>query len=243
MLILDEPTSGLDSASAYGVMLRLQAMAKAGHAIMCTIHQPSSELWSVFDKFILLSGGHTIYSGRADHTVQYFGELGHACPTAYNPADYVLGLVNQDFPDRYDDSLPGKYAESQQRAATLAAVAQAIEAGKANPIADAADYGLKPISTFVTLSHRFLLNNARNPGIYWARGACLLTCTPAHLLTNGLRVAPTHPLIPPYIGASRHVRDALPHDRAHVHWAGRRVQLLGDQLAHLNALLHRGLPG
>ena len=169
MLLLDEPTSGLDSASAYSVMLRLQAMAKAGHAIMCTIHQPSSELWSLFDKFILLSGGHTIYNGRADHTVQYFGNLGHACPVAYNPADYVLALVNQDFPDRYDDSLPGKYTESEQRSATLAAVAEAIEAGKANPIDGVADYGLKPISTFVTLSHRFLLNNARNPGIYWVR--------------------------------------------------------------------------
>ena len=169
MLLLDEPTSGLDSASAYGVMLRLQAMAKAGHALMCTIHQPSSELWSLFDKFILLSGGHTIYSGRADHTVQYFGDLGHACPAAYNPADYVLALVNQDFPDRYDASLPGKYAESEQHSAMLAAVAEAIEAGKANPIGGGADYGLKPISTFVTLSHRFLLNNARNPGIYWVR--------------------------------------------------------------------------
>jgi len=169
VLLLDEPTSGLDSASAYSVMLRLQAMAKAGHAIMCTIHQPSSELWSLFDKFILLSGGHTIYNGRADQTVQYFGNLGHACPVAYNPADYVLALVNQDFPDRYDDSLPGKYTESEQRSATLAAVAEAIEAGKANPIDGVADYGLKPISTFVTLSHRFLLNNARNPGIYWVR--------------------------------------------------------------------------
>ena len=169
MLLLDEPTSGLDSASAYGVVLRLQAMAKAGHAIMCTVHQPSSELWSLFDKFILLSGGHTIYSGRADHTVQYFGDLGHACPAAYNPADFVLALVNQDFPDRYDASLPGKYTESKQRSDTLAAVAEAIEAGKANPIGGGADYGLKPISTFVTLSHRFLLNNARNPGIYWVR--------------------------------------------------------------------------
>jgi ABC-type multidrug transport system ATPase subunit len=143
VLLLDEPTSGLDSASAYSVMLRLQAMAKAGHAIMCTIHQPSSELWSLFDKFILLSGGHTIYNGRADQTVQYFGNLGHACPVAYNPADYVLALVNQDFPDRYDDSLPGKYTESEQRSATLAAVAEAIEAGKANPIDGVADYGLK----------------------------------------------------------------------------------------------------
>jgi len=125
--------------------------------------------------------------------VQYFRHLGHACPAAYNPADYVLALVNQDFPDRYDASLPGKYAESEQHSAMLAAVAEAIEAGKANPIGGGADYGLKPISTFVTLLHRFLLNNARNPGIYWVRHLLAYLRT-NYLITNAVLRQTYHPI-------------------------------------------------
>ena len=64
ILLLDEPTSGLDSASAFGVMQRLKAMARAGHAIALTIHQPSSELWALFDNVLLLSGGHTLAAWR-----------------------------------------------------------------------------------------------------------------------------------------------------------------------------------
>ena len=95
VLILDEPTSGLDSASAFGVMGRLRAMAKAGHALAITIHQPSSELWSLFDKFLLLSAGRTVYYGKAEDTVQYFDSLGHPCPSTYNPADFVLALASE----------------------------------------------------------------------------------------------------------------------------------------------------
>jgi len=170
VLILDEPTSGLDSASAFGVMGRLRAMAKAGHALAITIHQPSSELWSLFDKFLLLSAGRTVYYGKAEDTVQYFDSLGHPCPSTYNPADFVLALVNQDFPDKYDASLADKYAGSKECQATSAAVIEAIAAGKAIGLGGRKDnFHLKPLSTFITLSHRFLLNNARNPGIYWVR--------------------------------------------------------------------------
>lgn len=66
ILLLDEPTSGLDSASAFGVMQRLKAMARAGHAIALTIHQPSSELWALFDNVLLLSGGHTALRRRGE---------------------------------------------------------------------------------------------------------------------------------------------------------------------------------
>lgn len=116
VLMLDEPTSGLDSASAFSVITHLKGMAMAGHAIACTIHQPSSEVWSLFDKFLLLSGGETIYFGEACQTVDYFTRLGHACPAAYNPADFVLALVNVDFPERYEPSLAGERDDSATRA-------------------------------------------------------------------------------------------------------------------------------
>jgi ATP-binding cassette, subfamily G (WHITE), member 2, SNQ2 len=55
LLFLDEPTSGLDSQSAWGVMTFLRELAKNGTAILCTIHQPSAELFQQFDRYGLVS--------------------------------------------------------------------------------------------------------------------------------------------------------------------------------------------
>lgn len=165
VLILDEPTSGLDSASAYGVMLRLCELAKAGHAVACTIHQPSTEIWDLFDKLHLLSAGHTVYSGAASRARDYFAAAGHPCPQYANPADHFLALVNGDFPDRYDASLLQHFADSDERRTLLKKVAKAAQAGAAAPLGGAdAPSGLRHLSTFVTLCHRFTLNNLRNPG-------------------------------------------------------------------------------
>ncbi|KAM9915686.1 hypothetical protein OXX80_013900, partial [Metschnikowia pulcherrima] len=54
LLFLDEPTSGLDSQSAWSIVQLLKSLAKAGQAILCTIHQPSSTLFEEFDRLLLL---------------------------------------------------------------------------------------------------------------------------------------------------------------------------------------------
>lgn len=61
LMFLDEPTTGLDSATALHVLLILKNLAKSGRTIISTIHQPSSEIFSVFDKLMLLVQGEIIY--------------------------------------------------------------------------------------------------------------------------------------------------------------------------------------
>jgi ATP-binding cassette subfamily G (WHITE) protein 2 (SNQ2) len=62
---LDEPTTGLDSQSAWGIVSFLRTLAKSGTAILCTIHQPSAELFQQFDRLLLLKkGGQTVYFGN-----------------------------------------------------------------------------------------------------------------------------------------------------------------------------------
>eukprot|EP01083_Nonionella_stella_P106250 306338_1 len=56
IIFLDEPTSGLDSAAAYQVMVFLKKFAKQGHSVVCTIHQPSSQVFHMIDRVLLLSG-------------------------------------------------------------------------------------------------------------------------------------------------------------------------------------------
>ena len=59
LLFLDEPTSGLDAASAYFVMSGIRALAEKGRTVISVIHQPSSEVFELFDKLCLLSSGKT----------------------------------------------------------------------------------------------------------------------------------------------------------------------------------------
>lgn len=70
LLFLDEPTSGLDSASAFFVIQTLRNVARDGRTIISSIHQPSSEVFALFDDLFLLSGGETIYFGEAKRAVQ-----------------------------------------------------------------------------------------------------------------------------------------------------------------------------
>ena len=61
---MDEPTSGLDGHAAAVVMRCVRAVANMQRTIVCTIHQPSSEIFSSFDMVVLLqTGGHMMYCG------------------------------------------------------------------------------------------------------------------------------------------------------------------------------------
>ena len=50
LLFADEPTSGLDAFMAQSLIASLQRLAASGRTIICTIHQPSSEVYSMFDR-------------------------------------------------------------------------------------------------------------------------------------------------------------------------------------------------
>ncbi|XP_028789467.1 ABC transporter G family member 13-like [Neltuma alba] len=85
VLFLDEPTTGLDSASAFYVIHSLRQIAHGGKIIMCSIHQPSNEIFHLFDDLLLLSGGETVYFGEAKMALEFFANAGFPCPTTRNP--------------------------------------------------------------------------------------------------------------------------------------------------------------
>lgn len=70
LLFLDEPTSGLDSASAFFVVQTLRNVARDGRTVVSSIHQPSSEVFALFDDLFLLSSGETVYFGEAKNAVE-----------------------------------------------------------------------------------------------------------------------------------------------------------------------------
>ncbi|KAH6768092.1 ABC-2 type transporter family protein [Perilla frutescens var. frutescens] len=93
LLLLDEPTSGLDSTSANKLLQILQGLAKNGRTIITTIHQPSSRMFHMFDKVLLLSEGHPVYYGKAKESVEYFSCLRFVPEIAMNPAEFLLDLA------------------------------------------------------------------------------------------------------------------------------------------------------
>ncbi|KAG9293835.1 hypothetical protein G9A89_019173 [Geosiphon pyriformis] len=98
IIFLDEPTTGLDSAASYNVMKAIVSMARRYKlTVIASIHQPSTETYSLFDSLFLIGRGRTLYTGTREGAIQHFEKLGHVCPPYSNPADHFISLVNSDF--------------------------------------------------------------------------------------------------------------------------------------------------
>lgn len=99
ILFCDEPTSGLDSFIALSVMECMKSLAKQGRTIICTIHQPSSEIFELFDRLCLLSDGNLAFNGPINNCNEFFESQGYKVPVNYNPADFyikTLAIVPSD---------------------------------------------------------------------------------------------------------------------------------------------------
>ncbi|DBA01819.1 TPA: hypothetical protein N0F65_002935 [Lagenidium giganteum] len=100
ILFLDEPTSGLDARSASIVMRGVVSIARTGRTVVCTIHQPSTQIFELFDSLLLLQkGGYTAFFGElgqgSEKMVQYFMGIPGTAPIQplYNPATYMLEVI------------------------------------------------------------------------------------------------------------------------------------------------------
>ena len=99
LIFLDEPTSGLDGQAAFNTLRFLKKLSSAGQAVLCTIHQPSAQIFPQFDTLLLLAvGGKTAYFGDVGEEAQtlkeYFGRNGAPCPPKSNPAEHMIDVVS-----------------------------------------------------------------------------------------------------------------------------------------------------
>lgn len=78
VIFLDEPTSGLSSRDSENVMDLLKELTFKGKLIFVVIHQPSSDIFKMFDKlFILDKGGFAAYYGNPVESVMHFKKITH----------------------------------------------------------------------------------------------------------------------------------------------------------------------
>jgi ABC-type multidrug transport system ATPase subunit/ABC-type multidrug transport system permease subunit len=112
-LFLDEPTSGLDTFTAFKVVKILKDVAQTGRTVVATVHQPSAELFFMFDDLLLLAEGRTVYHGPTKDMVAYFEHtFGYLAPKYNNPADWTFSYILNAFRD--DEA----HSDSDSEAAT-----------------------------------------------------------------------------------------------------------------------------
>eukprot|EP00435_Cladocopium_sp_Y103_P048001 s455_g14.t1 len=103
LIFLDEPTSGLDSYAAHNVVMRLKDMAHHdGCNVLCTIHQPSSEVFHLFDRTMVLRSGKLFYFGSLPGLSESLHSAGKGCPTEFNLSDHVMFVLQTESGDALD---------------------------------------------------------------------------------------------------------------------------------------------
>ena len=72
-MFFDEPTSGLDSFMAMSIVASMKKLAiQKGKTILCTIHQPSSDIFEKFDRLCLLAEGRLAFIGDLKDANTFF---------------------------------------------------------------------------------------------------------------------------------------------------------------------------
>ncbi|PIN10612.1 Transporter, ABC superfamily (Breast cancer resistance protein) [Handroanthus impetiginosus] len=193
LLFLDEPTSGLDSASAFFVTQTLRGLSRDGRTVIASIHQPSSEVFELFDRLYLLSGGKTVYFGQASEAYEFFAQAGFPCPALRNPSDHFLRCINSDF-DKVKATLKGSMKmrfetndDPLEKVTTAEAIRTLVDSYRTSQYCYSAEEKIEQMSKIkgtvldsggsqasffmqaITLTTRSFVNMSRDFGYYWLR--------------------------------------------------------------------------
>ncbi len=122
LLFVDEPTSGLSSMDSMTIMNLLKEQAHKGKLVIANIHQPSSDIFKLFDKlWILDKGGYPIYQGNPVDAVVYFktvtslvnaAESECACCGNINP-DQILQIIEEREINEYGKTIRKRKTQSE----------------------------------------------------------------------------------------------------------------------------------
>ncbi|XP_052135271.1 ABC transporter G family member 41-like [Oryza glaberrima] len=119
IIFMDEPTSGLDARAAAIVMRAVKNVAETGRTVVCTIHQPSIEIFEAFNELMLMKrGGELIYAGplgqHSCNIIQYFQAIPGVpkIKDNYNPSTWMLEVTSTSMEARLGVDFAQIYRES-----------------------------------------------------------------------------------------------------------------------------------
>jgi ABC-type multidrug transport system ATPase subunit/ABC-type multidrug transport system permease subunit len=193
VLFLDEPTTGLDARAAAVLVRVLRRVAATGRTVVCTIHQPSAEVFLHFDDLLLLTAGRTAYFGpvgfQGAAVLPHFEALaGRSLPPLTNPITFVQAVLHDvsaaDAADAFARSEQAARNAAQVRALLSQADAAAGAAGAPSAAAAAVAAARRPVpkprpsrsfgAQFALALERAFLDLARNRNMQLSRLAVVV---------------------------------------------------------------------
>ncbi|XP_049428959.1 broad substrate specificity ATP-binding cassette transporter ABCG2b [Epinephelus fuscoguttatus] len=178
LLFLDEPTTGLDSNTANCIINLLHKLSRRGKTVIFSIHQPRYSIFRQFDHLTLMQKGEVVYAGAADHTLEYFTNLGYQIESFDNPADFFMDITNGEAKSTFTsptaecyNPLATKYRQSQLCQDVLEElnhVNQSVAEGlkrEEEPV----DYATSFLYQMRVVCGRTVLNTLRNPQTSYAQ--------------------------------------------------------------------------
>ncbi|KAH6885020.1 P-loop containing nucleoside triphosphate hydrolase protein [Thelonectria olida] len=204
LLFLDEPTSGLDSAASWEVVNYLRQVAKRNNLIViCSIHQPSTSAFNLFDKLLLLCGGKTHYDGPVGDVATHYEDFGLSVPQYVNPAEFLLEIVNIDFAQdkaaaaQRLDNLQAAW-QTSHRAKDANSTIMAAEREGSQFENEASNNKPSMLNLTLTLCHRSFIKSYRDVVAYGIRLAMYLGLA-VLVGTVWFRLVPDQESIQPFI--------------------------------------------
>ncbi|KZV18315.1 ABC transporter G family member 31-like [Dorcoceras hygrometricum] len=156
IIFMDEPTSGLDARAAAIVMRTVRNTVDTGRTVVCTIHQPSIEIFEAFDELLLMKrGGRVIYGGKlgekSETMIKYFQEISGipSIPNGYNPATWMLEISTPFVEERIGKDFAVIYSNSKQYRDVEASIQRfSIPPEQSEPLKFSSTYSKDAISQF-----------------------------------------------------------------------------------------------
>ncbi|GMH78937.1 hypothetical protein TL16_g07982 [Triparma laevis f. inornata] len=167
IIFLDEPTSGLDSFIAFSVIKIMKKLCSMGVTVITTIHQPSSDIFELFDDLLLIQSGSLVYHGPCSDSVGHFDTLGFKCPEKHNPADFFFMRVLTCGDDEEKQKIN---FDQEERTRTLREAWEKVSAQRPGTVTEKVYYTVppkevtsSPIDQFKLLLQRSFREATRNP--------------------------------------------------------------------------------
>ena len=177
LLFLDEPTTGLDAPGALSVMKAVKELARE-IAVVCTIHQPSTEIINMFDGLLLMkAGGQVAYFGPLGELPAYFRaqKLGQY-EEGHNVADFALASIKRAEQQKVDlegnkVDVAQQFLHSPQGQSVMArlsvGIVPEVERDRVHVLPESDYPGV--IRQVSVLSRRFFVSGYRDTNTFYAR--------------------------------------------------------------------------
>lgn len=148
----------------------MKSLTNSGKTVICTIHQPSSEVFELFDTLCLLAEGRMVYLGPSGDAMPYFSSIGYPVPPLYNPADHYIQTLAIEPNDRENSlkkafAITDYYEKGPIQADIVAEIAEIekISNNKQEETEHPRKYNSKYSSQFYWLLLRQFRTDLRNP--------------------------------------------------------------------------------